>query len=725
MVELQEVLRKYWGYDGFLPLQKEAMEAVLAGRDSVVVLPTGGGKSLCYQVPALCLPGMAIVVSPLIALMKDQVDGLRECGVPAAAANSSMSGAERWKVAQAIREGQVKVLYVSPERLVQERTIEFLRETRISFVAIDEAHCISEWGHDFRPEYRELGKLRSVLPGVGIHAYTATATQRVRSDIVRQLGLTAPQLLVGSFDRKNLTYKVLRRNALEDQIEAIIKQHADESGIIYCTKRADTESISESLKELGYSALPYHAGMSDLDRRRNQEAFIEDRASIIVATIAFGMGIDKPNVRYVIHAGMPKSLENYQQESGRAGRDGLEAECILIYSPAELYRWKKMIDDAEPQIRKAQQASLDAIYEYCTMPICRHQSLLRYFGQALDGVNCFACDVCLGDVELVPDALIVAQKILSSVVRQEQRYGIDYTAAVLVGSQDERIVRNRHDQLSTYGILADESTRTIKGWIDQLQGQGFLEKFGEFGVLQITAAGRQLLRGAATPRLVRPVQKAAPKRKSVADVSWEGVDRILFEKLRAVRTQLAKARNLPSYQIFGDVTLREMARRFPKTATELRKIRGVGDKKCADVGDPFLDCIREYCQSGPQNPTPTVGSTAETSRMSSGAILAAPYFRSGRSIEEVAAALGRAPSTVFNYLQEFLQHDVVVDWTPWVSDAVARQVLAVARRQPGERVKQIFEQLEGAATYEQIRIVLSCHRNRGEPDASRTVDASR
>jgi ATP-dependent DNA helicase RecQ len=725
MAELQEVLRKYWGYDGFLPLQKEAMDSVLAGRDSVVVLPTGGGKSLCYQVPALCLPGMAIVVSPLIALMKDQVDGLRECGVPAAAANSSMSAAERWKIAQAIREGQVKLLYVSPERLVQERTIEFLQATRISFVAIDEAHCISEWGHDFRPEYRELGRLRNVLPGVGIHAYTATATQRVRTDIAKQLGLTAPQLLVGSFDRKNLTYKVQRRNALEDQIEAIVKRHPEESGIIYCTKRADTESISESLKDLGYTALPYHAGMSDLDRRRNQEAFIEDRVSIIVATIAFGMGIDKPNVRFVIHAGMPKSLENYQQESGRAGRDGLEAECVLIYSPAELYRWKKMLDDAEPQVRKAQQASLDAIYEYCTMPICRHQSLLRYFGQALDGENCFACDVCLGDVELVPDALIVAQKILSSVVRQEQRYGIDYTTAVLVGAVDERIARNQHDQLSTYGILSQESARTIKGWIDQLQGQGFLEKAGEFGVLRITPSGRQLLRGAATPRLVRPAQKAAAKRKSVADVSWEGVDRSLFEKLRAVRMQLAKARNLPSYQIFGDVTLREMARRFPKTATDLRKIRGVGDKKCADVGEPFLDCIQEYCRSCAQSPPPAVGSTSESSRMSSGAILAAPYFRSGRSVEEVAAALGRAPSTVFGYLLEYLRHEVVVDWTPWVPDAVASQVLSVAGQHPGERLKPLFEHLQGAATYDQIRIVLCCHRNRGESETSRTVDARR
>lgn len=368
MSQLTEALKRYWGYDGFLPLQEEAMQCVLAKTDSVVVLPTGGGKSLCYQVPAICLPGMAIVVSPLISLMKDQVDGLRECGISAAALNSSLPPHEKRKIADAVRAGQIKLLYVAPERLVMDSTIDFLRSANVSMIAIDEAHCISEWGHDFRPEFRGLRILRDQLPGIGVHAYTATATERVRSDIAEQLGLRNPQTLVGSFDRKNLIYRVEQRAGLLEQIRRVIERHAGESGIVYCTTRADTESICASLNEYGIPALPYHAGMSDTDRHRNQESFIEDRTPIIVATVAFGMGIDKPNVRFVVHAGLPKSLENYQQESGRAGRDGLEAECVLIFSSGDLVRWKNMIADADPQVMESQRASLHAIHESARCP---------------------------------------------------------------------------------------------------------------------------------------------------------------------------------------------------------------------------------------------------------------------------------------------------------------------------------------------------------------------
>lgn len=758
MTELTEALKRYWGYDSFLPLQEEAMRCVMGHGDSVVVLPTGGGKSLCYQVPAVCLPGMAIVVSPLISLMKDQVDGLRECGIPAAALNSSLQPHEKRTIAAAIRSGEIKLLYIAPERLVMESTIDFLQSAQVSMIAIDEAHCISEWGHDFRPEFRGLRVIRDRFPNVGVHAYTATATERVRVDIAEQLGLRNPKTLVGSFDRKNLVYRVQQRSGLLDQIRGVIERHAGESGIVYCTTRADTESICASLNDFGIAALPYHAGMPDVDRHRNQESFIEDRTPIIVATVAFGMGIDKPNVRFVVHAGMPKSLENYQQESGRAGRDGLEAECVLIFSPGDIARWKNMIAEADPAVMDAQRASLNAVYEFCTLPNCRHRSLVRYFGQDLPSESCNACDVCLGDVNLVDDAMIIGQKILSSVVRQNQRYGGDYTAQVLAGSDDKRILQNGHDKLSTYGLLRHETHRTIREWIEQLVGQQFLAKEGEYNVLQITPQGRLLLQGKVTPRLTRPPERKSTSRKrSVAEDSWEGVDRLLFEKLRQLRKNLAHSRHVPPYLIFGDVTLREMAKRFPQSLAALRKIRGVGDKKAADFGDAFVQCIAEYAgtlqpalhgnRSTPASTTRSpridagtrdAGTRAAESRtagaesrtigddrssrlrletdhteLSAGTMLAIPFFRAGQSVAETAVAIGRAESTVHKYLCEYLVHEVVMDWNPWVSNELAERIQAAALNSPDRKLKPIFEALDGTATYEEIRITLICLQNRG------------
>ncbi len=595
---LKEVLKKYWGYDGFRPLQEEAMRSVLERRDSLVVLPTGGGKSLCYQVPALCLPGLAVVVSPLISLMKDQVDTLRTCGVPAEFINSSQSADQRRRVSQAVRSGQLKLLYIAPERLVQPHTLEFLSQSAVSLFAIDEAHCISEWGHDFRPEYRELAVLKQRFPGVGVHAFTATATPRVRDDIATQLGLTSPQRLVGSFDRPNLCYRVERRDKLIEQLRAVLDQHRGDAGIVYCLTRRDVDSLHATLTGLGYRTLPYHAGLEDDERHRHQDAFLEDRIDTIIATVAFGMGIDKSNVRYVVHAGMPKSLENYQQESGRAGRDGLEADCVLIYSAADVVAWKQRWsqDDSPPPAGALE--SLSAMSAYCTGAVCRHQALVRYFGQELAAASCGACDLCLGQVDLVPEALIIGQKILSSVLRQQQRFGGDYTALVLRGSRDQRVLQNGHDQLSTYGLLANESQRTVRDWIEQLVGQGFLEKVGEYQVLEVTPLGRQLLRGQHTPRLLQPAEpetverrRKTPAAKSVAADSWEGVDRDLFDALRQLRRQLADELAVPAYIVFSDAALRDMARRRPTTLSEFRKVRGVGDKKTEDFGATFVALI--------------------------------------------------------------------------------------------------------------------------------------
>jgi len=713
---LTEVLRKYWGFDSFLPLQAEAMGCVLQGRDSVVVLPTGGGKSLCFQAPAMCLDGVAVVVSPLIALMKDQVDGLRNCGVPAAFANSTLSAVERRRVAEDVRAGRVRLLYLAPERLLTDGTLEFLKAARVSLVAIDEAHCISSWGHDFRPEYRGLGVLKDAFPNVGIHAYTATASEKVRQDIAQQLRLTEPEFLVGSFDRPNLIYKVQRRADRLKQICEVLDRHSGESGIIYAIARRDVDQTTAALGELGYRVLPYHAGMTGTDRRRNQEAFVEEQVDTIVATVAFGMGIDKSNVRYVIHAGMPKSLEHYQQESGRAGRDGLEADCCLFYSGQDYGIWKRVIEDSEPEARDGALRSLSAMMSFCTGVECRHRALVGYFGQQLAADSCGACDVCLGQLDLVDDPLIVGQKILSCVLRLHQRFGGDYTAKVLHGSEEQRILEQGHNQLSTWGLLAEESLRTIRDWIEQLVSQDYLAKVGEYNVLNVTPDGRRLLRGEVTPRLLRPAKTAKATAAKAAADSWEGVDRGLFDELKRLRHETAAAQNVPAYIVFGDATLRDMARRRPSTQEGFRHVKGVGEKKLADHGQAFVERITAYCRANelPMDvePEPIVEPAPRPRRVKSGpstaATRAVPFFRQGHSVQQVAEQMNRATSTVFGYLAEFIRHEQITDPSPWVDPAAVRRVAEAARQVGTERLKPIFEMLDGQVSYGQIRIVVLC-----------------
>ncbi|UCC97470.1 MAG: DNA helicase RecQ [Phycisphaerales bacterium] len=596
MDKIRSALVKYWGYNDFLPLQKDAMECVGHGRDSIVVLPTGGGKSLCFQAPAVVMQGLTIVVSPLISLMKDQVDALRECGVPAARVDSSLELDEQRAVLAAVRSKKLKLLYMSPERLVSERTIELLKQMQLSCVAVDEAHCVSMWGHDFRPEYRQLGLLKKILPDVTVGAYTATATEHVCRDIAEQLHLEKPAILVGSFDRPNLIYKVRPRTNKLRQVCSVLDQHRGESGIVYCIRRKDVDAMCATLKAKGYNVLPYHAGMEDQDRKDNQDAFIREKVDIIVATIAFGMGIDKSNVRYVIHTGMPKSLEHYQQETGRAGRDGLEAECCLFYSGGDYGTWKGLLSDMEPEAHKIAMVKLDHMYGYCTGAACRHNAILRYFGQAPAKDNCGACDTCLGELDGIENALETAQKILSCVLRLGERFGGGYTAAVLTGSNDKRILENRHDSLSTYGLLAEHSTRTVRGWIDQLEGQAYIEKVGDYNVLAVTQKGWHIVRGNETPRLLKPAEKPAKVSRAVED-SWEGVDKGLFEALRKLRAGIARKKGIPAYVVFGDAALRDMARRRPSSYIRLLDVKGVGEKKRRQYGEAVLSTIEAYCRT--------------------------------------------------------------------------------------------------------------------------------
>ncbi len=596
MASLEEVLKEYWGYDRFLSLQRQAMECVCRGQDSIVVLPTGGGKSLCFQAPALLLPQLTLVISPLISLMKDQIDSLLECGISAGRLDSMMSHPERNEIYDRLRARSLKLLYVSPERLLMQGFLDFLKGVGISSVAIDEAHCVSMWGHDFRPEYRQLSVLREALPGIPIGAYTATATEHVRRDIAEQLRLNSPEVLVGKFDRPNLIYRVRRRTNTLKQIRDVLARHSGESGIIYCLRRTDVDEIAAALTGHGYRVAPYHAGMPDDERKKSQNAFIEEDVDIIVATVAFGMGIDKSNVRYVVHAAMPKSLEHYQQESGRAGRDGLEAECILFYSGSDYLIWKSILEESESQTYDIGSEKLGQIYRYCRGVGCRHRTILGYFGQHLDSENCKTCDICLGEMEGVPDALIVAQKILSSVIRQGERFGADYTAGVLIGSREDRIMSNHHDKLSTYGLLKDATRSAVRDWIEQLAEQECVERIGEYGVLKVTDKGRNVLKGKEQPLLIEvPKKKAGPK-PSIAKDSWADVDRGLFEELRKLRRLLAQQRSVPAYIVFSDATLRDLARKHPTTPGALLLVTGIGMKKVELYGEDVLKTINARSQ---------------------------------------------------------------------------------------------------------------------------------
>ena len=596
---ISEALKRYWGYDRLRPLQREAMECVLRGRDSIVVLPTGGGKSLGYQAPALLLPGLTLVISPLISLMKDQIDALVGCGIPAGRLDSSLSAGERSRVSRELGAGGLRLLYVSPERLIAPGFIDFLQGLGVSSVAIDEAHCVSMWGHDFRPEYRRLGLLREAFPEIPIGAYTATATEQVRRDIAVQLRLRAPEVLVGSFDRPNLVYRVRRRGEGVRQIRAAIDRHAGESGIVYCLRRSDVDRLTATLRRHGYRAVSYHAGMSDEERHRSQNAFIGEGADLIVATVAFGMGIDKSNVRYVIHAAMPKSLEHYQQESGRAGRDGLEAECLLLYSGADYLTWKRIIQESEPQTVENGLEKLGQMSRYCRGVSCRHRAILAYFGQPPGAEPCGACDICLGEVEGVADSLVVAQKILSSVLRQGERFGANYTAGVLYGSREDRIVANGHDRLSTHGILKTESRSAVRDWIEQLVEQECLARVGDYGVLKLTGRGRRVLAGDERPLLLEAPKTGRAPKAAVEKDSWDGVDRGLFERLRGLRRALAAEAGVPAYVVFGDATLRDLARKKPANPGALLAVFGIGAKKLELYGPRVLAEIRAYAQLPP------------------------------------------------------------------------------------------------------------------------------
>ncbi|MFO0876659.1 MAG: DNA helicase RecQ [Gemmataceae bacterium] len=606
MTEVQSVIRRHWGFDQLRPLQEPAMRAFLEGRDSLVVLPTGAGKSLCYQAPAVALGGTVVVISPLIALMKDQVDSLLSCGIQAAQLDSSLSARERADVEARLEQRQLNLLFLSPERLIQTDLYRTLAQAGVRRFAIDEAHCISHWGHDFRPEYRMLSRLRDHFPQASVHAYTATATEPVRRDIITQLALHNPEVLVGDFDRPNLTYRITPRHDRLRQVLEVVDRHRSEAGIIYCMRRRDVDELTLALRERKLRVEAYHAGLTDENRRRTQENFTAERCDIVVATVAFGMGIDRSNVRFVLHTDLPKSIEHYQQETGRAGRDGLEAECVLLYSGGDVPRLKGIIEkSAETAEDRSFLAGvyrhLEDMDRFARGAVCRHKALVEYFGQTFPGTNCKACDLCLGDSEELPDGVVVAQKILSCVARVKQGFGLNHVIDVLRGKDTERIRQREHDRLSTYGLLAEYGESDLRDWVYQLIGQEVLvQTVDEYPKLVLNEASWEVMRGQRTIRLVRLVRRKRgdrPRRSQAAEVSWEGVDQQLFEAMRQLRYRLATQQQVPPYVIFSDATLRELARLQPASLVQMRSINGIGDAKLQAYGQLFLDLIQKHASS--------------------------------------------------------------------------------------------------------------------------------
>ncbi|MFC1821865.1 DNA helicase RecQ [Thermodesulfobacteriota bacterium] len=597
----RHILKHVFGYDQFRPLQAEIIQNILLKNDTLVIMPTGGGKSICYQIPALIFPGLTIVVSPLISLMKDQVEQLVELGIGAVFLNSSLAPREYRRNVERIRRGEIKLLYVAPEALLKTGMLTMLSSMEVDCLTIDEAHCISQWGHDFRPEYRQLVKVRDHFPGATCIALTATATPRVREDIKTNLGFDASNEFIASFNRENLFVRIITKYHPFNQVVEFLEKFPNQSGIIYCFSRRQVNELSEALKNEGFSVKPYHAGLSDSERSENQEGFIRDDVQIIVATIAFGMGIDKPNVRFVVHYDLPQNLEGYYQEIGRAGRDGLPSECLLLFSYGDIQKIKYFIDKKEGNEQRVANIHLNALLRFIETDVCRRIPLLNYFGEDYSSPECSMCDNCTTGQKDLVDITIPAQKFLSCVKRTGQRFGAGHIIDVLRGSTAKKVLKFGHQHLSTYGIGQDYSKKQWFHLSRQFIQKGLATQDMEFGGLQLTEKTWNVLKGKEKVfGKVKEEWVAPPKKSQAAPDS----DYQLFEALRKKRKILADLAGVPPYVIFSDRTLMEMAASFPQTEKELLDIYGVGAVKCEKYGPEFLHIIREYRRNNPVEESP-------------------------------------------------------------------------------------------------------------------------
>lgn len=661
---LPALLKEVFGYDSFRPLQREIMEATLAGRDVVAILPTGAGKSLCFQLPALARDGLTLVISPLIALMKDQVDALTASGVAATFLNSTLPADEAARRRSGLAHGQYRILYAAPERVMTEAFLRDLAGWGVSAVAVDEAHCISEWGHDFRPEYRQLAQLRERLPEAPFLALTATATAQVREDIIRQLHLREPEVFLASFNRPNLTYHVVPKNKATRQVFEFVRQRPEEAGIVYVQSRRAAEGLAAALVAEGVRAVAYHAGLPAEERAANQEAFIRDEARVVCATIAFGMGINKPDVRYVIHADLPKNIEGYYQETGRAGRDGLPSECVLLYSRGDLTRNLKFLDEmTDEKAAEIAARQMRMMADFAEGADCRRVALLDYFGETWPGDNCGGCDICLQPRETW-DATVPAQKLLSCVFRIRQKSGfstgLNHVVEVLAGANTEKIRKWYHDQLSTYGIGRDTPRAEWAVLGRQLIRLGLIEASADsYQTLSLTRKGLAALMNREPVLLTRAPAVAAPAGTGrLAKAGAIACDEGLFAELRALRKRLADEKGVPPYVVFGDASLRHMSRAYPRTERGFLAIPGVGAQKLADYGAAFMGAIAAWLEEHePQTfadeaPPPPAPKMKSESGINNTALETLRLHRQGLTPEQIAAQRGLAVGTIHSHLAQ-------------------------------------------------------------------------
>jgi len=596
-----ETLRRVFGFHEFRPNQERIVRAILDRQDVFAVMPTGGGKSLCYQLPAVLLPGTCMVISPLIALMKDQVDGARSNGIRAAFLNSSLSSDERESVIRDLLSNSLDLLYVAPERFTLDHFREMLGKVQISMAVIDEAHCISEWGHDFRPDYLSLSALVTLFPDLPVSAFTATATNRVQQDILDKIALRSPLIVRASFDRPNLCYDVRFKENTDAQIVSMLKSNRGKAGIIYRTSRKNVNDTATMLQAKGFRALPYHAGLSDGERKQNQEAFIRDEADVIVATIAFGMGIDKSNIRFVIHADLPKSIENYYQETGRAGRDGEAAHCTLLFSQGDIPKVRFFIDTMPDETERSRaSAALSRVINFASASVCRRRTLLDYFGETYPHENCGSCDICLGTREVV-DCTLEAQMLLSAIVRTEERFGAAHIVDIVTGSGSKKILDFGHDRLKTWGVGKGHDKKYWRRLLDELLAQKVIERTeGLYPLLMLLPKAVRVLKHEERIEMVSVVEKKKEKAvQGKPGVSGVPYDQELFELFRTLRKQIADEQGIPPYVVFSDRSLHEMASRFPRTAEEMLAVSGVGEVKLERYGRQFLRLIDRYCSDHP------------------------------------------------------------------------------------------------------------------------------
>ena len=740
-------LKQFFGFSSFRPLQEEIIRDALAGKDVFAVLPTGGGKSLCFQLPALVQPGLTVVVSPLIALMKDQVYALQSAGVAATFLNSSLAAGESRPRLRGLHQGEFRLLYVAPERLMLSGFLDDLKKWNVNLFAIDEAHCISEWGHDFRPEYRQLQTMRGIFPTVPMMALTATATERVRGDIVRQLHLKDPACYVASFNRPNLTYRVAAKSGAYDQILSYVQARPNESGIIYVQARKTADSLAAKLSADGVKALPYHAGMTPGDRTKSQEAFLRDEARVICATIAFGMGINKPNVRFVIHYDLPKNIEGYYQETGRAGRDGLPGECLLLFSPGDRVKQMRFIDEKpSPQEREIARAQLEQMIHYAEIATCRREFLLGYFGEkfnpnevvgqggaggvradfaTLDNgahgvtrptepVNCAGCDNCLSP-RATWDGTLAAQKFLSCVYRIREKsgfgVGIQHVVEVLCGAETEKVRKFGHHTLSTYNIGDGHARAEWSAIGRELVRLGLLFQNAEkFNIVELTDAGHTALKSRQKITLTKPVAPTEPAKHRAGEIAC---DEALFEKLRALRKQLADARAVPPYIIFSDVSLRQMARFYPANKKDFSRISGVGERKLREFGEAFLGEIAAHVQTNPRqvfaDDFPADGMPSapvpRRSRLTDSVRETLHFFQQGRAVSEIAKIRGFKDSTIYSHLEEAMLAGESVDVHSLVSAEARRDIAAAFVRHGFGNLTGVVESLGGKYGYGECRVV--------------------